>query len=140
LFEGAYDFIISEPEAAAMSIATTVGWAVNSPAINDLDSLPFPRWDLFKPKRFAYASHRGLGLTRAFPMLTSRSCPEHCTYCPHRITAPFRERSVSSVVDEMEELCRYSPHPHIKIRDPLFTCTAIAAFASVGKSSIVVYG
>ncbi|HEX3083353.1 MAG TPA: radical SAM protein [Pyrinomonadaceae bacterium] len=125
LFAGAYDFIIKgEPEAAAMSIANGDRWLglVNSPAINDLDSLPFPRWDLFKTKRFAYASHRGLGLTRAFPMLTSRSCPEHCTYCPHRITAPFRERSVASVVDEMEELCRYSPHPHIKIRDPLFTC------------------
>jgi radical SAM superfamily enzyme YgiQ (UPF0313 family) len=124
LFEGAYDFIIKgEPEAAAISMATGDRWLgmVNSPAIDDLDTLPFPRWDLFRTKRFGYASHRGLGLTRAFPMLTSRSCPEHCTYCPHRITAAFRERSVSSVVDEMEELCQISPHPHIKLRDPLFT-------------------
>src|SRR5215831_13641471 len=124
LFENAYDFIINgEPEAAALGIANGDRWwgLVKSPAIDDLDTLPFPRWDLFKTSRFAYASHRGLGLTRAFPMLTSRSCPEHCTYCPHRITAAFRERSVASVVDEMEELCRISPRPHIKIRDPLFT-------------------
>ncbi|HYW69546.1 MAG TPA: radical SAM protein [Pyrinomonadaceae bacterium] len=124
LFDGAGDFIIQgEPEAAGLGIAKGDRWwgLVNSPAINDLDSLSFPRWDLFKTNRFSYATHRGIGLTRAFPMLTSRSCPEHCTYCPHRITASFRARSVNSVVDEMAELCEFSPRPHIKIRDPLFT-------------------
>ena len=55
-------------------------------------------------------------------MLTSRSCPEHCTYCPHRITASFRQRSVENVIAELEELCgRYHACTHIKIRDPLFT-------------------
>ncbi len=124
LFDGAADFVIKgEPEAAAIGIANGERWRglVNSPAIDDLDSLPFPRWDLIKTKRFAYASHNGVGLTRAFPMLTSRSCPEHCTYCPHRITASYRARTVTSVVDEMAELCKFSPRPHIKIRDPLFT-------------------
>jgi radical SAM superfamily enzyme YgiQ (UPF0313 family) len=124
LFADAADFVIKgEPEAAAMGIANGNRWlgSVNSPEIEDLDSLPFPHWELMKTRRFAYASHNGVGLTRAFPMLTSRSCPEHCTYCPHRITAPYRERSVASVVDEMEELCKIAPHPHIKIRDPLFT-------------------
>lgn len=124
LFVDAGDFVISgEPEAAAISLARggELRGVVPSPAINDLDSLPFPRWDLAKAKRFGHASHRGLGLTRAFPMLTSRSCPEHCTYCPHRITASFRQRSVDSVIAEMTELCELSARPHIKIRDPLFT-------------------
>jgi anaerobic magnesium-protoporphyrin IX monomethyl ester cyclase len=124
LFVDAGDFVISgEPEAAAISLARggELRGVVPSPAINDLDSLPFPRWDLVKAKRFGHASHRGLGLTRAFPMLTSRSCPEHCTYCPHRITASFRQRSVDSVIAEMTELCGLSARPHIKIRDPLFT-------------------
>ena len=124
LFTDAADFVIKgEPEAAAIGIANGDRWLglVNSREIGDLDSLPMPRWDLLKTRRFGYASHNGIGLTRAFPMLTSRSCPEHCTYCPHRITAPYRERSVASVVDEMAELCKIAPHPHIKIRDPLFT-------------------
>jgi radical SAM superfamily enzyme YgiQ (UPF0313 family) len=54
-------------------------------------------------------------------MYTSRSCPEHCTYCPHRITAGYRARSVASVIAEMTSLCALYPRPHIKIRDPLFT-------------------
>jgi anaerobic magnesium-protoporphyrin IX monomethyl ester cyclase len=124
LFADAGDFVISgEPEAAAISLAKgeELRGVVPSPAINDLDSLPFPRWDLVKAKRFGHASHRGLGLTRVVPMLTSRSCPEHCTYCPHRITASFRQRSVDSVIAEMTELCGLRARPHIKIRDPLFT-------------------
>ena len=124
LFTDAGHFVVKgEPEAAAIGIAKGDQWlgTVDSAPITDLDSLSFPRWDLVKAKRFGYASHKGIGLTRAFPMLTSRSCPEHCTYCPHRITASFRERSVGSVIAEMTELCKLSPHPHIKIRDPLFT-------------------
>jgi len=134
LFEGFGDFVLTgEPEAAALRLAAgeEMSGVVPSPAINDLDSLPFPRWDLVKMRRFGHASHRRVGLTRAVPMLTSRSCPEHCTYCPHRITASFRSRSVANVVAEMEELQRLYKNVHVKIRDPLFTldrerCLAIA--------------
>ena len=124
LFVDAGHFVISgEPEATAIGLAKGEQWlgVVKSPAIDDLDSLPFPRWDLVKGRRFGYLRPNGKSLTRAFPMLTSRSCPEHCTYCPHRITASFRERSVDSVIAEMVELCGQCPGPHIKIRDPLFT-------------------
>jgi radical SAM superfamily enzyme YgiQ (UPF0313 family) len=124
LFADAGDFLIyGEPEAAAIRLANGEQFrgVVQSPAINDLDSLPFPRWDLLGARRFGHTSHHGVGLTRAFPMLTSRSCPEHCTYCPHRITASFRQRSVESVIAEMAEMCRRSSNVYIKIRDPLFT-------------------
>jgi radical SAM superfamily enzyme YgiQ (UPF0313 family) len=124
LFVDTGHFVIcGEPEATAIGLAKGEQWLgmVKSPAINDLDSLPFPRWDLAKTRRFGYASHNGKRLTRAFPMLTSRSCPEHCTYCPHRINAGFRERTVESVIAEMAELCGQYANPHIKIRDPLFT-------------------
>ena len=124
LFSDAADFVlVGEPEEAASRIANgeNVQGLVKSPAINDLDALPFPQWDLVKTRRFAYSSHRRLGLTRAFPMYTSRSCPEHCTYCPHRITASYRQRSVEAVVEEMAMLSERYGHPHIKFRDPLFT-------------------
>ena len=124
LFNGAGDFVISgEPEAAAIKIAAgeDPNGLVLSPAINDLDSLPFPSWELLKTRRFAYTSRNQFGLVRAIPMLTSRSCPEHCTYCPHRITASFRARSVDNVVDEMQELCRLYKNVHFVLRDPLYT-------------------
>lgn len=124
LFEGFGDFIIKgEPEEAAMRLAAgeDLKGIVKSDASDDLDALPFPRWDLVKSQRFGYTRRTKAGLTRALPMFTSRSCPEHCTYCPHRITASFRARSVDSVLAEMEELATRYTEPHIVIRDPLFT-------------------
>ena len=127
LFNSAGDFIISgEPEAAAIRIAAgeEPKGLVISPAIDILDSLPFPRWDLIQSSGLGYTSRRGFGLTRAFPMLTSRSCPEKCTYCPHRIIANFRARSDGNVLDEMQELCSRHRNVHIVIRDPLYTLDA----------------
>ena len=124
LFEDAGDFVIcGEPEAACMKLAdgASLSGQVLSSALGDLDSLPFPRWDLVRSRRFGYANRGSIGLTRAVPMLTSRSCPEHCTYCPHRITASFRARSDNNVLNELTELCRLYKKPRVVIRDPLFT-------------------
>jgi anaerobic magnesium-protoporphyrin IX monomethyl ester cyclase len=135
LFEDAGDFVISgEPEAAAIDIAAghePMG-IIKSPADANLDDLPFPRWDLVKTRRFGHISRTKLGFVRAIPMFTSRSCPEKCTYCPHRITAAFRARSVDSVVAEMSDLVKLYRDVHVVIRDPLFTldrdrCFQIAA-------------
>jgi len=124
LFNGAGDFVVSgEPEAAAIQIATgadPIG-LVLSPSIDDLNSLPFPRWDIIKPRGFGYTNRTRFGLTRAVPMLTSRSCPEKCTYCPHRITASFRARSDENVLDELQSLCELYRDIHVVIRDPLYT-------------------
>ena len=56
-----------------------------------------------------------------FPLLASRGCPEFCTYCPHRILAGHRSRSVRNIVDELEALCDEFGRPYIIFRDPLFT-------------------
>lgn len=124
LFQLSGDFIIAgEPEAAAIRIARgeDPSGLVPSEAVDNLDSLAFPRWDLLKPRRFGYTNRRTFGSTRALPMLTSRSCPEKCTYCPHRITAGFRARSDQNVLDELAELCAQYERLHVVIRDPLFT-------------------
>src|SRR5206468_5228127 len=57
----------------------------------------------------------------AFPILSSRSCPEFCTYCPHRITAPYRARSPENVVREIEGICARHAQPYLIFRDPLFS-------------------
>ncbi len=124
LFQMFGDFIISgEPEAAAIRIAhgEDPNGFVSSAAIEELDSLAFPRWDLVKPRGFGYTNRKTFGLTRALPMLTSRSCPEKCTYCPHRITAKFRARSDENVLEELAELCSHYDRLHVVIRDPLYT-------------------
>src|SRR5215510_12713050 len=123
LFADHCDFILNgEPEAAVMRIAQgeIPSGMVTSEQINDLDSLPFPRWDLVIERR------RKVGVklfTRPFgggyPLLASRGCPEFCTYCPHRILAGYRMRSIMNIVDEMERLCSRVSRPYVIFRSAL---------------------
>jgi radical SAM superfamily enzyme YgiQ (UPF0313 family) len=117
------DFLIKgEPEQAAMRIAAgeVPSGTLASPAIDDLDSLPFPAWHLFHGGRHAVG--RSMRKSRhSFPILSSRSCPEFCTYCPHRITAPYRSRSAENVVAEIEEICGRYGESYFIFRDPLFS-------------------
>jgi anaerobic magnesium-protoporphyrin IX monomethyl ester cyclase len=125
LFKDHCDFILNgEPEAAVMRLAQGIvpEGIVVSEQIDDLDSLPFPRWDLVTEDR----SRMGLKVfTRpvggGYPLLASRGCPEFCTYCPHRILAGYRMRSIANIVDEMERLCSRVSRPYVIFRDPLFT-------------------
>jgi radical SAM superfamily enzyme YgiQ (UPF0313 family) len=89
----------------------------------DLDSLPFPRWDPVteKPRRLFAVPFSGRPLGGGFPLLASRSCPEFCTYCPHRVLSPYRSRSVKNVADELEALCDANRRPYVIFRDPLFS-------------------
>lgn len=125
LLEGHSDFIIKgEPEQAAMRLAAgeKLKGMVASPAITDLDSLPFPAWHLFPKRGLRHAVGRSiLASHSAFPVLSSRSCPEFCTYCPHRITAPYRSRTPENVLAEIEEICGRHGHVYLIFRDPLFT-------------------
>jgi hypothetical protein len=67
----------------------------------DLSALPFPRWDLVGVTgdrgAFRGVFTRPIG---GFPVMASRSCPEFCTYCPHRILTKYRGRTVENVADE----------------------------------------
>src|SRR6266436_1432215 len=126
LFSDHADFILNgEPEAAVMRLAQgeIPSGTVISEQINDLDSLPFPRWDLVtegRVKKFGIKwSSRPVG--GGYPLLASRGCPEFCTYCPHRILAGYRARSIANIVDEMERLCDLQRRPYVIFRDPLFS-------------------
>ncbi len=124
LFAPHADFLVNgEPEEAVMRLArgeTLTGYET-SEEIADLDSLPFPRWDLVGMDT---ARPRGGSFTRplgAFSLLASRSCPEFCTYCPHRILSSYRSRSVGNLVDEISQLNQEYPTPFVVFRDPLFS-------------------
>ena len=126
LFQDHADFIFNgEPEAAVMRLAQgdIPAGMVASEQINDLDSLPFPRWDLItedRGKKFGIRwSSRPVG--GGYPLLASRGCPEFCTYCPHRILAGYRARSIGNIADELERLCDQYRRPYVIFRDPLFS-------------------
>ena len=71
------------------------------PFIDDLDSLPFPNWNLihgmFKSKRTFVNSF-------IYPMQVSRGCPFNCTFCSVTPTfgKKFRYRSIESVMEELK--------------------------------------
>jgi anaerobic magnesium-protoporphyrin IX monomethyl ester cyclase len=126
LFAGHCDFILNgEPESAVMRMAqdgVIPQGNVISEQIDDLDSLPFPRWDLVTEDRTSLGFQlftRPVG--GGYPLLASRGCPEFCTYCPHRILAGYRARSIANIADELERLCDQRPRPYVIFRDPLFT-------------------
>ena len=126
LFRAHADFVvIGEAESAIQRLARGE-WLqgdVASEAIADLDALPFPRWDAdgsLSAGGFALPfSGRPYG--GGIPLLASRGCPEFCTYCPHRILAKHRARSVSNIADELAQLCDMFRRPYVIFRDPLFT-------------------
>ena len=126
LFSDHADFILSgEPEAGVLRLAqgTMPSGMVVSEQIDDLDSLPFPRWDLVTEDRGTQLgikwSSRPVG--GGYPLLASRGCPEFCTYCPHRILAGYRTRSIANIADELERLCDQFHRPYVIFRDPLFS-------------------
>jgi len=126
LFRDHADFVvIGEPEAAIARFARGQRLEGDCPSepLDDLDSLPFPRWDVAGLSRagrwnvpFAGRPYGG-----GVPLLASRGCPEFCTYCPHRILAGHRMRSVDGIVEELAYLCDRFDQPYVIFRDPLFT-------------------
>ena len=125
LFEDAADFIVDgEPEAALLRLfgGETLSGMAASPQIDNLDSLPFPLWGpLVPPQRRVRVPFSGRPYAGSLPVLASRSCPEFCTYCPHRIQSTYRTRSVANILDELSYLEDTRGPLHIVFRDPLFS-------------------
>ncbi|MFN8390795.1 MAG: radical SAM protein [Bdellovibrionota bacterium] len=74
--------------------------------IDDLDSLPFPAWDLFPIQNYwkLRYGHGPLSSSKYLPLLTSRGCPYPCRFCviPETNDVRWRPRSAKNVVDEIE--------------------------------------
>lgn len=68
------------------------------PLIQDLDSLPFPKYDKFEIDKY------NLTIDRRLPIATSRGCPYKCNYCSANLTVGrlFRARSPENIIGEIE--------------------------------------
>jgi len=111
-------------------------------AIEDLDSLPMPAFDLTDVD--AYAHRRGMsqaGKRRYMPITTSRGCPYRCTYCHDIQGKRFRAHGTAWVlrmIDELRE--RWDVHS-FDVTDDIFNfdaermleiCDGLAARPGVG--------
>ena len=92
--------------------------------IKDLDTIPFPAWDLMEPHRFPPSPHAAF--YRALPVapvVASRGCPYPCVYCAGRLTmgSTVRYRSVSNVLEEVRLLQERYGVREIHLVDDNFT-------------------
>ena len=77
------------------------------PAIDDLNTLPFPAYKYFKMERYTSLQPAMDSVERgkSFSMMTSRGCPYRCTFCSQSVmAAKWRGRSPQSVAAEFRHL------------------------------------
>ncbi|HPO15691.1 MAG TPA: radical SAM protein [Candidatus Hydrogenedentes bacterium] len=86
------------------------------PLIEDLDSLPFPAYDLIDLRKYwKLPSMPPIPRRRYISLLSSRGCPYQCIYC-HRIFGKrFRTHSAERMVDEIAFFSK-----HYGVRDVEF--------------------
>ena len=91
------------------------------PPIEDMDSLPFPAYDLIDIRKYwRLNSFSLLPPRRYLSIMTSRGCPYQCTYC-HRIFGKrFRAQSPERIVAEIEHCLRTFGVDEIEILDDIF--------------------
>ena len=121
-FAEAADFTVQEeienlaPALARGEIPTGI---VAAGFVQNLDALPFPKWDQFDVRRYKYQIITSHGIT--LPMLGSRGCPYTCNYCPYLVNSRYRVRSPENIVDEIDYLVREYGIKGITFRDPNLT-------------------
>ena len=96
--------------------------------ISDLDSLPWPDFDGFDFE--SYLDHMQptdfffydlYDFPRVYPIISSRSCPYKCTFCFHPLGNKYRQRSIDSLMEELEVQVKKYRINIISIYDELFS-------------------
>lgn len=125
--EGVYELAVGHPieEILGLNYRSGENWTERPPRpfLNDLDQLPFPKWELLPFQRYILPKSSATASVPFLPMLTSRGCPFGCHYCPYPVAQglPFRFRSSENVVDEIEHLVKNLGIRYIIFRDPMFS-------------------
>ncbi|MBF0342000.1 MAG: B12-binding domain-containing radical SAM protein [Magnetococcales bacterium] len=78
------------------------------PMLPDLDLLPMPAWDLFRPAEF-------------YIIQSSRGCPFSCQFCTNQWGRKVRARDPEKVLDELAWLADHMAPPSIFFADEIFT-------------------
>lgn len=80
---------------------------LDRPAIDDLDSLPWPAYHLFNMKHYTnlQPATDSVDGSKSFSILTSRGCPYRCTFCSQSIMPiKWRSRTPENVLAEWKHL------------------------------------
>ena len=87
--------------------------------IEDLDSIPFPDWEGFKLtetcQKYAKSDN---GIVAS--VVSSRSCPNSCTFCSKTGGKKYRKRSLDNIFAEIDELVNRYHVTRLNFNDELF--------------------
>lgn len=88
--------------------------------IEDLDSLPYPAWDLVEIEKYAKYHRADAMKGKHMLVFTSRGCPYGCIYCHRVFGKKFRSRSPENVIGEIRLLVEKYGIRDIHITDDTF--------------------
>ena len=105
---------ITDLEGTIVWIGDTLRRNPNRALLEDIDTIPFPAWDLLPELQTHYRpSAFGFRKLPCMSVLTSRGCPGRCSFCSQGVwTDRYREHSAGYVLDMVREL-----YHHYGIRD-----------------------
>jgi anaerobic magnesium-protoporphyrin IX monomethyl ester cyclase len=90
------------------------------PFVDDLDTLPFPAWDLVDVERYRTAWTEAHGRL-SWNMVTTRGCPYRCNWCAKPVYGTrYAQRSPENVADEMRRLKETVRPDHVWFADDIF--------------------
>jgi anaerobic magnesium-protoporphyrin IX monomethyl ester cyclase len=96
-------------------------WNPARAEITDLDSLPFPDYDIFDYPQIPNMINHIIGLPKKCIHITaSRSCPYNCTFCYHPSGSKYRRRSIDGIFAEIDFMIERYEIDHISMVDELF--------------------
>jgi len=96
--------------------------------IENVDDIPFPAYELINLRDYYvntsnWHNPKKLPINTSIPIISSRSCPNRCSFCSmYMAMGPkWRARSANNVVDEIEYLYDKYNHRHFSFMDDNFT-------------------
>jgi len=91
--------------------------------IGDLDFLPFPLWEGLPIQKYSGAILGGSEKSKVYPILGTRGCPYHCTFCASNVVfrRVYRNRSARNIFDEISFLMKKYNANQFDFVDDTFT-------------------
>jgi len=116
---GVDSIVVGEAENSILNIKEGINY---STPIKDLDTIPFPAWDLFPMNEYSNCMHvTGMAPTdKLLLMLSSRGCIGKCSFC-FRMEKGLRLRSISNIIEEIKILNDTYNITYFEFADEFFT-------------------
>jgi anaerobic magnesium-protoporphyrin IX monomethyl ester cyclase len=100
------------------------------PVIEDVDSIPFPAFHLFRMEHYSNLQPTLDDIDGpSYPLLSSRGCPYRCNYCSQILPRGWRARSPESVISEWRWLVKELGAAEIGVLDDSFNIDRKRALA-----------